>query len=86
MRGVGDQVRAHLVGDLAEERVVDVAGVGDGTADDRLGAARVREGADLVVVGAPSVHEALRMQPPRRHVFRGGREVARATLTQELVT
>jgi cytosine deaminase len=41
--------------------------------------------ADLVVVGASSVHEALRMQPPRRHVFRGGREVARATLTQELV-
>jgi len=41
--------------------------------------------ADLVVVSAPSVHEALRLQPPRRHVFKDGREVARATLTQELV-
>jgi cytosine deaminase len=41
--------------------------------------------ADLVVVGASSVHEALRMQPPRRHVFKNGREVARSTLTQELV-
>ena len=42
--------------------------------------------ADLVVVGAPSVHEAIRLQPPRRHVFKGGREVARSTLTQELLT
>ncbi len=41
--------------------------------------------ADLVVVGAPSVHEALRVQPPRRHVFKDGREVARATLNQELL-
>jgi cytosine deaminase len=41
--------------------------------------------ADLVVVGAASVHEALRMQPPRQHVFRGGREVARSTFTQELL-
>jgi cytosine deaminase len=43
--------------------------------------------ADLVVVGvgAASVHEALRMQSPRRHVFKDGREVARSTLTQELV-
>lgn len=41
--------------------------------------------ADLVVVGAPSVHEAIRLQPPRRHVFKGGREVARATLKQELL-
>ena len=41
--------------------------------------------ADLVVVGAPSVHEALRMQPLRGHVFRGGREVARSTIEQELV-
>jgi len=40
--------------------------------------------ADLVVIDAPSVHEALRTQPPRRHVFRGGREVARATLSREL--
>jgi len=42
--------------------------------------------ADLVVVGTGSVHEALRVQPPRRHVFYGGREVARATLTQELIS
>lgn len=41
--------------------------------------------ANLVVVGVLSVHEALRLQPPRRHVFKDGREVARATLTQELI-
>lgn len=41
--------------------------------------------ADLVVVGAPSVHEAIRLQPPRRHVFKSGREVARSTLSQELL-
>jgi cytosine/creatinine deaminase len=41
--------------------------------------------ADLVVVGAPSVHEALRLQPPRPHVLRDGREVARSTMTQELL-
>ena len=42
--------------------------------------------ADLVIVGAPSVHEAIRLQPPRLHVFKRGREVARSTLTQELGT
>jgi cytosine/creatinine deaminase len=42
--------------------------------------------ADLVVVGAPSVHEALRTQPLRRHVIKNGREVARAVVTQELMT
>jgi cytosine deaminase len=41
--------------------------------------------ADLVVVGAPSVHEAIRLQPPRRHVIKNGREVARSTFSQELV-
>jgi cytosine deaminase len=40
--------------------------------------------ADLVVVDAPSVHEALRTQPLRRHVFKDGQEVARATLAREL--
>src|SRR5712691_2743935 len=40
--------------------------------------------ADLVVVGAPSVHEALRLQPVRRHVVKDGREVARGACTQEL--
>jgi cytosine deaminase len=41
--------------------------------------------ADLVVVGGPSVHEAIRLQPPRKHVFKRGREVARSTLSQELL-
>ena len=40
--------------------------------------------ADLVVIDAPSVHEALRTQPPRRHVIKDGHEVARATLLREL--
>jgi cytosine deaminase len=40
--------------------------------------------ADLVVVGAPSVHDALRLQPLRPHVIKNGREVARSTVTQEL--
>ncbi|HZP78823.1 MAG TPA: amidohydrolase family protein [Pseudolabrys sp.] len=42
--------------------------------------------ADLVVVGAPSVHEAIRLQPPRPHVFKRGRPVARSTMSQELLT
>jgi cytosine/creatinine deaminase len=41
--------------------------------------------ADLVVVGAPSVHEAIRLQPPRPHVFKRGRQVARSTTSQELL-
>jgi cytosine/creatinine deaminase len=41
--------------------------------------------ADLVVVGAPSVHEALRLQPPRLHVFKDGREVARSSVSQQLL-
>jgi cytosine/creatinine deaminase len=40
--------------------------------------------ADLVVVGAPSVRAALRLQPPRRHVIKNGIEVARTSVTQEL--
>jgi cytosine/creatinine deaminase len=54
-------------------------------------AARVRDygiapgcRADLVIVGAPSVHEALRLQPLRPHVIKNGREVAYATVTQSL--
>jgi cytosine deaminase len=39
--------------------------------------------ADLVVLGASSVREALRLQPPRRHVIKNGVEVARTTITQE---
>jgi len=41
--------------------------------------------ADLVVVDAPSEHEALRLQPPRLYVFKDGREVARSTMSQELL-
>jgi len=41
--------------------------------------------ADLVVTGASSVHEALRLQPPRRRVVAGGGEVARSILMQELL-
>ena len=41
--------------------------------------------ADIVVLGADSVHEALRKQSPRRHVFKNGREVARSSLKQELL-
>jgi cytosine deaminase len=40
--------------------------------------------ADLVVLGAPSVREALRLQPPRRHVIKNGREIARTHIMQEL--
>jgi cytosine deaminase len=40
--------------------------------------------ADLVVLGAPSVREALRLQPPRRHVVKNGFEIARTTMKQEL--
>lgn len=41
--------------------------------------------ADLVVVGAPSVPEAIRMQPLRRHVIKNGRQVARSIVSQELM-
>jgi cytosine deaminase len=40
--------------------------------------------ADLVVLGAPSVREALRLQPPRPHVIKNGIEVARTAVTDEL--
>ena len=41
--------------------------------------------ADLVIVDAPSVHEAIREQPVRRHVFKEGREVARSVMKRELL-
>ncbi len=41
--------------------------------------------ADMVVVDASSVHEALRLQPVRKHVIKDGREVARATVSHELL-
>jgi cytosine deaminase len=40
--------------------------------------------ADLVVLGAASVRQALRLQPPRRHVIKNGVEIARTSVTQEL--
>jgi cytosine deaminase len=40
--------------------------------------------ADLVVLAAPSVREALRLQPHRRHVIKNGIEVARTTVKEEL--
>jgi cytosine/creatinine deaminase len=40
--------------------------------------------ADLVVLCARSVREALRLQPPRRHVIKNGVEIARTTVKQEL--
>jgi hypothetical protein len=36
------------------------------------------------VLDAPSVHEALRTQPPRAHVFKDGYQVARTTVSREL--
>ena len=53
----------------------------------RLGGYGLEPGcwADLVVIDAPSVHEALRLQPPRLHVFRHGREVARTSVASELL-
>jgi cytosine deaminase len=41
--------------------------------------------ADLVVIAASSVQDALRLQPPRLHVLKDGSEVARSTITQELL-
>ncbi len=55
VRGVRDEVGAHLVGDVAEGGVVEVAGVGDGAADDRLGPAGAGQGAHLVVVDQPGL-------------------------------
>jgi cytosine/creatinine deaminase len=40
--------------------------------------------ADLVVLGASSLREALRLQPPRPHVIKNGREIARTRMSQEL--
>jgi hypothetical protein len=37
------------------------------------------------MVDAPSVHEALRLQPPRLYVFKDGREVARSTMSREFL-
>jgi len=40
--------------------------------------------ADLVVIDAENIHDALRLQPPRLHVIRHGKQVAQSTLTQKL--
>ena len=60
--------------------------------DNAAKAARIRDygiapgnRADLVVVAAPSVHEAIRLQPAQRVVVKNGREVARTTVQQELL-
>jgi cytosine deaminase len=68
------------------EQVIDML-TGNAARAARVGDYGIAPGmrADLVVVGAPSVHEALRLQPPRLHVFKDGREVARSTLSQELL-
>src|SRR5262249_52420335 len=42
--------------------------------------------ADLVIIEAPSVREALRQHPPGRPVFKDGRETARSTAKRELLT
>ncbi|MFL6795925.1 MAG: amidohydrolase family protein [Xanthobacteraceae bacterium] len=41
--------------------------------------------ADLVIIGARSVHDALRRQPADRRVFKAGVEVARSKTAQELL-
>ena len=53
VRGVRDEVGAHVVGDLPEGRVVRVAGVGDGAAHDRLGPVLRRQVPHLAVVDEP---------------------------------
>jgi cytosine deaminase len=40
--------------------------------------------ADLVLIDAPTVHEALRLLPPRRYVFYGGRLLAESRLESTL--
>jgi cytosine deaminase len=40
--------------------------------------------ADLVLIDAPTVHEALRLLPPRRYVFYGGRLLAESRLDSTL--
>jgi cytosine deaminase len=41
--------------------------------------------ADLVIIDAPSVHEALRHQPLGRRVLKDGREIARSSVTRQLL-
>jgi cytosine deaminase len=41
--------------------------------------------ADLVIIEAPSVHEALRNQPLGRRVLKDGREIARSSVTRQLL-
>lgn len=52
----------------------------------RLGDYGIRAGcrADVVIIDAPSIYEALRLQPPRLHVIKNGKVVARSVLKQEL--
>lgn len=73
MGGVGDQIRARLVGDLAEEGIVDVAGVGGGPAHDRLGPVSPGQRADLLVIDEPG----LRVHPVGDEVEPAAGEVGR---------
>jgi cytosine/creatinine deaminase len=41
--------------------------------------------ADLVIIDAPSVHEALRWQPDRSYVIKGGKIISRASSKRELI-
>ncbi len=52
---------------------------------DRYG---IEEGkpADFLVLDAPSAFEALRLLPPRLHVFKGGREIARTSPSRSILS
>jgi cytosine deaminase len=68
---------AHLTYPAELETVFDMITVNAAQAM-RLEGYRIEPGsrADLVLIDAPTVHEALRLIPPRRLVFNGGRLVA----------
>ncbi|MBO0872499.1 MAG: N-acyl-D-amino-acid deacylase, partial [Pseudonocardia sp.] len=67
---------AHLTYPTELERVMDMV-TGNAARALRLEGygTEVGDRADLVVVGAPSVREALRLQPRRRYVLNGGEVV-----------
>jgi cytosine deaminase len=73
----------HLAWPAELETVMDMVSVNAARAL-RLDAYGIEVGhpADLVVVGAPTVHETLRTLPPRRYVISGGRVLSEQTLTR----
>jgi cytosine deaminase len=73
----------HLAWPAELETVMDMVSVNAARALrlDAYGIA-VGQAADLVVVGAPTVREALRTLPPRRYVISAGRVVSEQTLTR----